>query len=79
MFRKGPEAIENIRKSIKLKYELISSKYFDKYSLDVSKNPQVISSEEAQEYFTSNILSLLNYNYNSNDIIKIFQVLMILY
>ncbi len=71
-FRKDIDSIGQIKSAIKLKNQFISSPFFLDHCESISKsNP--INTDDAQEFFATTILDLLNKNFSSKELSGIFE------
>jgi len=71
-FKKDSESSNKIKRAFKLKQELISSTYYNEYCESISKSIP-ITSDDAQEFFTTTVIDVLNKNYSAKELSKLFE------
>ena len=71
-FMKDSESSNKIMRAFKLKKELISSTYYNQYCESISKSIP-ITSDDAQEFFTTTVIDVLKKNYSAKELSKLFE------
>ena len=71
-FNKDSESSNNIKRAFKLKKELITSTYYNQFCESISKSIP-ITSDDAQEFFTTTVIEILNKNYSAKELSKLFE------
>lgn len=71
-FKKDSDSIKIIKQALQLKNKFISSTFFNKYCESICKSTS-ITSDDAQEFFTSTILELFEKNFTAKDFSCLFE------
>ena len=69
-FKKDENSLADLKLAIELKSNFLKSEFFNNYN-DAIVKTRVLSSLDAQDYFTETILEILKKNFNTNELFKI--------
>lgn len=69
-FKKDHDSITNIRESIRLKYDFLSSGFLNNFCESISKS-SFVNSDDVREFYLTTTIDLLQKNFNSNELLSI--------
>ena len=72
IFSKSKESKKDIKEAIKLKYELISSKYLINYKEALNVENSDLTVSRLKEFFSNTILNILKTNYDNSELVDLF-------
>lgn len=71
-FSKSVESKNDLKEAIRLKYELINSKYFKNYKESLSLSNYKLTDAKIKDVFSESLLNVLNINFDNQEIIGLF-------
>ena len=73
IFNKSLKSKKDIKEAIRLKYELITSEYFNNYKDALSTGTSLLTNSKIKDFFSDTILSILKVNFDNSELGDLFK------
>ena len=73
IFNKSLKSKKDIKEAIRLKYELITSEYFNNYKEALSTETSLLTNSKIKDFFSDTILSILKVNFDNSELGDLFK------